>query len=77
MIEISTKAKRPRKRRPLSKVLVPYLFLLPFVSLFTVFVLTPMLYTLYLRVFRTLLIGGRKFIGAEIYLNAVSDPKLC
>lgn len=55
---------------------MPYLFLAPFMSLFAVFVVTPLAYSLYLSLFRDMLVGGRRFIGAANYLAALSDPRL-
>ena len=53
--------------------MVPYLFLAPFLMLFVVFEVLPLLYSLQLSVFRETLIGGTRFVGFENYVRVASD----
>lgn len=67
---------RSARRKSWVRSLAPYLFLLPFFGLFVLFILVPLLYAVYLSLFRDMLVGGRTFVGAENYVRAVSDAKL-
>jgi multiple sugar transport system permease protein len=55
-------------------VIVPYLFLLPFLLLFLVFLVLPLAYALGISLFENRLVGGTVFVGAQNYLRAVGDP---
>lgn len=68
----SVSARRPGLS---AKAVAPYLFLAPFLLLFIAFVIAPLLYALYMSVFRDTLVGGRQFAGAANYLKAAGDPK--
>jgi multiple sugar transport system permease protein len=52
---------------------VPYLFLLPFMVLFVIFLVLPLVYALGISVFETRLVGGTAFVGLENYLRAFGD----
>jgi multiple sugar transport system permease protein len=52
---------------------VPYLFLLPFMVLFVIFLVLPLFYALGISVFETRLVGGTAFVGLENYLRAFGD----
>lgn len=67
---------RPGSRQRIRRSSTPYLFLLPFVALFFVFVVLPLLWALNLSLFRTKLVGGRAFVGLDNYVKAFGDPKL-
>lgn len=54
----------------------PYLFLSPFLIVFAVFVVFPLIYALNLSVFRTKLVGGRSFVGIDNYVRAIQDSSL-
>jgi multiple sugar transport system permease protein len=58
-----------------ARVLTPYLFLAPFFALFVAFIIAPLVYALYLSVFRDTLVGGKKFAGAANYLRVAGDSK--
>jgi multiple sugar transport system permease protein len=58
----------------LRRGLVPWLFLSPFLLLFLVFAILPLLWALNLSAFRTRLVGGRTFVGLDNYVKALSDP---
>ena len=63
-------------RRPLSaKAIAPYLFLAPFFVLFIAFIVAPLVYALYMSVFRDTLVGGRQFAGAANYFKVFADAK--
>lgn len=64
------------RRRSLSaKAIAPYLFLAPFFALFIAFIVAPLVYALYMSVFRDTLVGGRQFAGAANYLKVLGDAK--
>ena len=65
-------AQRPRKRRA-SRKWAPYAFIAPFVILFLVFFIGPILYALYLSLFVNRQIGGNVFVGAQNYLQVLRD----
>jgi multiple sugar transport system permease protein len=54
---------------------VPYLFLLPFLVLFAAFLVAPLVYALYISLFRDTLVGGRQFAGIANYLRVFEDTK--
>ena len=60
----------------LGGVIVPYLFLAPFLLLFVAFLVAPLAYALYISMFRDTLVGGRTFSGFANYVRAVGDAKL-
>ncbi|MDP9028203.1 MAG: sugar ABC transporter permease [Actinomycetota bacterium] len=51
-----------------------YAFTLPFVIVFLAMLVVPLLYSLYLSLFREQLVGGTTFIGLDNYFQAVVDP---
>ena len=63
-------------RRPLTaKAIAPYLFLAPFFALFIAFIVAPLVYALYMSIFRDTLVGGRQFAGVANYLKVMGDQK--
>lgn len=52
-----------------------WLFLAPFLAVFTVSFLAPLAYTLYLSTFRSQLIGGNVFVGVDNFVRAFQDPQ--
>ena len=62
-----------RVRRWRQQAWVPYLFLLPFMVLFVIFLVLPLFYALGISVFETRLVGGTAFVGLENYLRAFGD----
>ena len=62
-----------RGRRWRQQAWVPYLFLLPFMVLFVIFLVLPLAYALGISVFETRLVGGTAFVGLENYLRAFGD----
>jgi multiple sugar transport system permease protein len=65
---------RAARNRRLRRVLIPYLFLLPFLVLFFVFLILPLAYALGISLFENRLVGGTVFVGADNYLRAIGDP---
>lgn len=50
-------------------------FVAPFLIVFALTFLAPVVYSIYLSLFRNRLVGGNSFVGFENYLQAFSDPK--
>jgi multiple sugar transport system permease protein len=50
-------------------------FVGPFLALFALVFLAPIGYSIYLSLYRTQLIGGTRFVGADNYLEALQDPQ--
>ncbi|GAA3639298.1 sugar ABC transporter permease [Microbacterium awajiense] len=50
-------------------------FLAPFLIVFTLVFIAPLLYSVYLSLFKTQLIGGTAFVGLENYARALGDEK--
>jgi multiple sugar transport system permease protein len=67
---------RGRRRRSRLAVLVPYLFLAPFILLFLTMLMLPMGYALWLSLFQERLVGGTIFVGLRNYQTALGDPNL-
>lgn len=64
-----------KRRRRVGKKLAPLLFLAPFALLFIAFLIAPMLYALNLAVYKTTVVAGTKFVGADNFVRALGDPK--
>jgi len=64
-----------KRHRRVGKKLAPFLFLAPFVLLFAAFLIAPMLYALNLAVYKTTVVAGTKFVGADNFVRALGDPK--
>ena len=58
-----------------SRGLVGWGFLAPFVLVFLVSFVAPIIYALYLSLFRNQLVGGNVFVGLENYTRAFTDPQ--
>ena len=68
---------RPRQRFTASRrrqIGAAYALILPFMVLFLTMIVVPLIYSGYLSFFKTKLIGGTSFVGAENYLRALTDP---
>ncbi|MGJ6966782.1 carbohydrate ABC transporter permease [Streptosporangium sp. G11] len=50
-------------------------FVGPFMAVFALVFLAPIAYSIYLSLFRTQLVGGTAFVGADNYLKALGDPQ--
>jgi multiple sugar transport system permease protein len=65
----------PTGRRRLHRLSVTgYLFFAPFFLIFLGVIVAPLLYALYLSLFKEQLIGGTRFVGLENYVRAFTDP---
>ena len=62
------------RRRLRTGSVAPYLFVLPFVVLFCVFVVAPLIYAAYISFFRQTMVGGNRFVGFDNYARAFADP---
>ncbi|MFF3444936.1 carbohydrate ABC transporter permease [Streptosporangium sp. NPDC002721] len=62
---------RPRGRRSWAG----WRFVAPFMAVFALVFLAPIAYSIYLSLFRTRLVGGTAFVGADNYLAALGDPR--
>ncbi|WP_226873602.1 carbohydrate ABC transporter permease [Microbispora sitophila] len=54
---------------------VGWQFVGPFMAVFALVFLAPIAYSVYLSLFRTRLIGGTAFVGADNYLKVLQDPQ--
>jgi multiple sugar transport system permease protein len=68
-------ARRPKSRVLVNKRIAPYFFLLPFLLFFFAFLIVPLAYAFQLSIFKTTLVGGMRFVGADNYVKAFADPK--
>ncbi|HEX8345189.1 MAG TPA: sugar ABC transporter permease [Actinoplanes sp.] len=53
--------------------LAPYLFIAPFMVLFLAMFVAPLVYSGYLSLFNTRLVGGTVFVGLDNYIEALGD----
>ena len=67
------RAGRPSARRRRSWV--GWRFVGPFVAVFALVFLAPIGYSIYLSLYRTQLIGGTRFVGADNYIEALQDAQ--
>jgi multiple sugar transport system permease protein len=78
--QVSTTVTAPRAptRRGKKKVgkhgTAGFLFTLPFILLFLGMFIAPLVYALYLSLFREQLIGGNQFVGIDNYVDGLKDP---
>jgi multiple sugar transport system permease protein len=61
------------RRKRLRQIVIPYLFLLPFLILFALFLVLPLAYAFWISIFEERLVGGTTFVGAANYLHALHD----
>jgi multiple sugar transport system permease protein len=61
-------------RRP-KRHWIGWAFVLPFLAFFALVLVAPVLYAIYLSLFRDQLIGGNAFVGLANYGQALADPK--
>lgn len=64
-----------RNRKRLRRDWAGWWFIGPFMLVFTVVLIAPLLYAIYLSLFHESLIGGTRFVGLENYATALTDPK--
>jgi multiple sugar transport system permease protein len=61
------------RRKRLRQIVIPYMFLLPFLILFALFLVIPLAYAFGLSIFEERLVGGSTFVGADNYVRAFQD----
>jgi multiple sugar transport system permease protein len=65
-----------RRRRPGSRhSRTGFLFTLPFMALFLAMFIAPLVYALYLSLFREQLVGGNSFVGFDNYSEGLKDEQ--
>lgn len=52
-----------------------WVFVAPFMIVFALIFIAPVLYSIYLSVFRDQMVGGNAFVGADNYIRALTDDK--
>src|SRR4051794_20173742 len=68
--------RRGRQRKPGGRHAVSgFLFTLPFMALFLFVFIGPLVYALYLSLFREQLIGGNTFVGLDNYVDGLKDQQ--
>lgn len=74
---VSPEASFARRRRRVMdrRAATGWWFLAPFLIVFLISFVAPIIYALYLSVFRSQLIGGTVFVGLENYARALQDPQ--
>ncbi len=69
-VTVASEHKRSLRQR---ETIAAYLFVAPFFVVFLAMVVTPLLYSGYLSLFREQIVGGNVFVGLENYADAVRD----
>lgn len=81
MTHATMKRNKPAtSRKPLSQMKKDaerhaWFFLVPFLALFALVLIVPILYSLYISMFETTLVRGTNFIGFQNYLRLLDDTK--
>lgn len=60
--------------RRLNRNITPYLFITPFFALLAIFLFYPIIYSFITSLYRTKLVGGTAFVGAQNYGRVLHDP---
>ena len=71
-----TPARLRRSGRGISQAHRGYLFVAPFLILFLLLLVLPLIYAAYLSLFKEQLVGGTVFAGLDNYIRAVGDDDL-
>jgi multiple sugar transport system permease protein len=66
----------PRRTRGPTHARTGYAFIAPFMVVFVLTLVVPLLYAFYISLFRRQLIGGTTFVGLENYVTALTDERL-
>lgn len=64
---------RPLRKR--SQGWTGWLFVGPFMLVFALVFIAPVIYSIYLSLFRDQMVGGNRFVGMENYAQALADPQ--
>jgi multiple sugar transport system permease protein len=67
--------KSPRKRSVQKRDWTGWKFIGPFMIVFALVLIAPVLYSIYLSFFKDQLVGGNSFVGFDNYGQALTDPK--
>ena len=73
-----TGTRRPtaaRLLKPARRDWTGWVFVAPFMVVFALIFIAPVLYSIYLSFFRDQLVGGNAFVGADNYIRALTDDK--
>jgi multiple sugar transport system permease protein len=62
-----------RRKKPGSHGAAGFLFTVPFMVLFLGLFIAPLVYALYLSLFREQLVGGNEFVGLDNYIDGLQD----
>ena len=65
----------PTRRRGVVRTWSGWGFVGPFMAVFTLVFIAPILYSLYISLFRSRLVGGTTFVGLDNYSRALQDPQ--
>lgn len=66
---------KDRRRKRIRRNWSGWWFVGPFMLIFALVFIAPLVYAIYLSLFRETLIGGNSFVGLENYAKALVDPK--
>ena len=66
---------KPARRKIRRRDWAGWIFVGPFMAVFTLVLIAPLIYAIYLSLFRETLIAGTSFVGFDNYLKAFVDPK--
>ncbi|MFJ6418452.1 carbohydrate ABC transporter permease [Paeniglutamicibacter sp. NPDC091659] len=69
---VATRSLRPRRR---SGRWTGWAFVGPFMLVFALVFLAPVVYAVYLSLFQNQMVGGNKFVGGANYIQALTDPQ--
>src|SRR3954449_8701290 len=71
---VTTARRIPGRRRKAGRHgMTGFLFTVPFMLLFLAFFIAPLIYALYLSLYRSQLVGGNSFVGLDNYKDGLSD----
>src|SRR5215204_617374 len=64
------------RRKRVRQIVIPYMFLLPFLVLFALFLVLPLAYAFGLSIFEGRVVGGSTLVGADEYVRGVQGRQL-
>ncbi len=74
MKDIGNQLRAAKKKRTLKEYLTGYSFIIPALTILTVFAIFPTIYVFYLSGFKWDMVGPREFVGLQNYLNVLFRP---
>lgn len=75
MTALSASKIDPGPLRKRSQGWTGWLFVGPFMVVFALVFIAPVLYSIYLSLFRNQMVGGNRFVGLDNYVQALADPQ--